>query len=294
MTSSLIPTTATVILGGGGAVGIGWQVGLLLGLREHGIDLGGADTIFGTSAGSVVGALLAGRRDISHAVTNLGGLTTSMPPATLKAGNDAFLDLVRHTDLHSDTQKALTEIGHAAQSANPISESAYVGLFDFVATDTWPETFSCTAINTTTGALTVWDHTSGTSLQAAVAASCALPMLFPVVTVDGRTYFDGGLASHLNATAAPESDLIIALSCHPLTAPADGTSSALTFAEVAAARELEQLSSRSRVIAVEPVYGDIGVSPKTMMDPSVARLAVQAGINQSVDVAALITPHWQH
>ncbi|MFE6171375.1 patatin-like phospholipase family protein [Streptomyces sp. NPDC056464] len=45
-----------VVLGGGGAVGIGWQAGLLTGLAEGGCDLSGADLVVGTSAGALVGA----------------------------------------------------------------------------------------------------------------------------------------------------------------------------------------------------------------------------------------------
>jgi predicted acylesterase/phospholipase RssA len=53
--------TRALVLGGGGAVGVGWQTGLLTGLREAGVDLAGAESIVGTSAGALVGALLAVR-----------------------------------------------------------------------------------------------------------------------------------------------------------------------------------------------------------------------------------------
>ena len=48
-----------VVLGGGGATGIAWEVGLLLGLSEGGVELRDADRIVGTSAGSYVGAHVA-------------------------------------------------------------------------------------------------------------------------------------------------------------------------------------------------------------------------------------------
>jgi len=44
---------------------------------------------------------------------------------------------------------------------------------------------------------------------AAVAASCAVPMLFPAVAIKGRSYMDGGILSHLNATAAPPTDVLV-------------------------------------------------------------------------------------
>lgn len=48
-----------LVLGGGGPVGVAWETGLLAGLAEAGVDVGDADRIVGTSAGSVVGAHLA-------------------------------------------------------------------------------------------------------------------------------------------------------------------------------------------------------------------------------------------
>ena len=45
-----------LILGGGGVTGIAWELGLLAGLAESGVELTSADLVVGTSAGSVVGA----------------------------------------------------------------------------------------------------------------------------------------------------------------------------------------------------------------------------------------------
>src|SRR3954470_18360042 len=45
-----------LVLGGGGITGIAWEIGLLTGLADAGVDLTGADLVVGTSAGSVVGA----------------------------------------------------------------------------------------------------------------------------------------------------------------------------------------------------------------------------------------------
>lgn len=52
-------TDTALVLGGGGAVGLSWTVGVLAGLAEAGLDLSGADVTIGTSAGSVIGARLA-------------------------------------------------------------------------------------------------------------------------------------------------------------------------------------------------------------------------------------------
>ena len=48
-----------LVLGGGGPVGIAWECGLIAGLAQAGVDIGKADFVLGTSAGSFVGARLA-------------------------------------------------------------------------------------------------------------------------------------------------------------------------------------------------------------------------------------------
>ena len=55
-----------LILGGGGPVGIAWEAGVIAGLAEGGVDLGAADYICGTSAGSFVGSQLAMGRPIDE------------------------------------------------------------------------------------------------------------------------------------------------------------------------------------------------------------------------------------
>src|SRR5215469_7069199 len=45
-----------LVLGGGGITGIAWEIGVVAGLAEAGIDLSSPDVVVGTSAGSVVGA----------------------------------------------------------------------------------------------------------------------------------------------------------------------------------------------------------------------------------------------
>ena len=50
------------VLGGGGPVGIAWEIGLAAGLAENGIEIARADRIIGTSAGSFAGASLASGR----------------------------------------------------------------------------------------------------------------------------------------------------------------------------------------------------------------------------------------
>ncbi|SDP58248.1 NTE family protein [Pedococcus dokdonensis] len=45
-----------LVLAGGGAAGHAWELGLIAGLAEGGVDLVAADLVIGTSAGSTVAA----------------------------------------------------------------------------------------------------------------------------------------------------------------------------------------------------------------------------------------------
>src|ERR1700736_5571507 len=51
--------TRALVLGGGGVAGVAWELGILTGLYDAGVDVRGADIIIGTSAGSVGGAQIS-------------------------------------------------------------------------------------------------------------------------------------------------------------------------------------------------------------------------------------------
>ena len=59
-------TSRALVLGGGGVTGIAWEIGLLHGLAEGGVDVTTADTLIGTSAGSVVGTQITSGRSLSE------------------------------------------------------------------------------------------------------------------------------------------------------------------------------------------------------------------------------------
>ena len=50
------PNERALVLAGGGAAGNAWELGLIAGLSDAGVDLTHADLIIGTSAGSTVAA----------------------------------------------------------------------------------------------------------------------------------------------------------------------------------------------------------------------------------------------
>jgi NTE family protein len=285
-----LPTRA-LVLGGGGAVGVGWQTGLLTGLREAGVDLAGAEAIIGTSAGAFVGALLSSGRDVTGALTSLAALGQSIDPGALAAGDEAFLSARRQASLDTDPQQALRAIGRAAKEASTPAEDVYLGLFGALDDAAWPAGFRCTAIDTETGDLVVWDQGSGVPLLDAVASSCSIPMLFPAVTIKGRHYMDGGILSPLNATAAPPTDVLLVLSCQPLGPQGAGAGSARAASAAASDAELAQLRATRRLLAVGPDFSDIE-APANMMDPNRVIQAFRIGQRQAAGEAAAIQAAW--
>jgi NTE family protein len=282
--------TRALVLGGGGAVGVGWQTGLLTGLREAGVDLAGARAIVGTSAGALVGALLSSGREVTDALASLAALGQSIDPDSLAAGDEAFLSAMRQTSLAADPRQALRAVGRAAQEASTLAEDIYLGLFGTLAGTAWPAGFRCTAIDTDTGDLVVWNEASGVSLLHAVASSCAVPVLFPTVTIKGHRYMDGGILSPLNAAAAPLTDVLVVLSCHPLGSQGAGGGGSLA-ASVTPEAELAPLRQTRRLVAVEPDLSDIE-APANMMDPNLAIQAFQIGKRQAAGEAIAIQAAW--
>ncbi len=115
-------------------------------------------------------------------------------------------------------------------------------------------------------------------------------MLFPTVTIKGRRYMDGGILSHLNATAAPPTDVLVVLSCHPLGSQGAGGGGALA-ASVTPDAELAPLRQTRRLIAVQPDFSDIE-APANMMDPNQAVQAFQIGRRQAAGEATAIQAAW--
>jgi NTE family protein len=280
-----------VVLGGGGTVGVAWQTGLLTGLHDAGVELAGASAIVGTSAGALVGALLASGRDVTDALAILATVGQKLDVDSLTAGSASFLNASRQAALAADPQQALRTIGAAAQQATTtLTEDDYLSLLDTFDGATWPAGFRCTAINTDTGELAVWDEESGVPLLHAVAASCVVPMLFPTVTINGARYMDGGLLNHLNATAAPPSDVLLVVSCHPIGIPG-GAGDNTRAADIRANAEVARLRETTRLVAVEPDFSDLE-APVKMLDPQIAGRALHIGKRQAEREAATIRAAW--
>src|SRR4029077_2260440 len=68
-----------------------------------------------------------------------------------------------------------------------------------------------TTVDAESGEFVVFKRDSGVELVDAVAASCAVPLVYPAVTISTRRFIDGGMRSAANADLAAGFDAIVAL-----------------------------------------------------------------------------------
>ncbi|MEO5534153.1 MAG: patatin-like phospholipase family protein [Pseudolysinimonas sp.] len=195
-------TTRALVLGGGGVTGVAWETGLLLGLERQGIRLQAADLLVGTSAGSVVAAQISGTTSLDDLYrAQLDGFAQELPS---KLGLLSILSLVVALRGTKDERQALAKVGARALRTTTVSEeSRRAVIAQRLPVHTWPaRALKIPAIDAITGEFTVFDSSSGVDLVDAVAASCAVPMVWPPVTIASRRYIDGGMRSVANVDLA--------------------------------------------------------------------------------------------
>jgi NTE family protein len=120
--------------------------------------------------------------------------------------------------LHRDKSRGRALVGRAALRASTATEEDWLrSIGHGLVGKSWPQgRLFITAVDAQTGTSVVFDNTSGVPLERAVAASCAVPGVFPAVEVGGRRYVDGGLRSIANADLATGHRRVLALSPYPV------------------------------------------------------------------------------
>src|SRR5688572_26618458 len=124
-----------LVLGGGGVVGIAWEIGVLAGLRRAGaLDPADAAAIVGTSAGSVVGTRIA----LGH---DLDALVDEQRAPAAAAGNPdrptASTDLSAVMEIFGELRRAETVtpevtkvVGAKAMAAPTPPEDRWIASFE--------------------------------------------------------------------------------------------------------------------------------------------------------------------
>lgn len=295
-----------LVLGAGGIIGHAWHAGVLAALAESGWDARSADIVVGTSAGSVVAALLradldpgdvyaratgqqlsdAGRRIVAAGTGSgpmaaptfrpppRGGWAPASPATLLRAFNplNPRLGLLAAGGLpRGTTDTAIISEGIGRLHGNR-----------------WPERplWICAA-RLRDGRLVVFGRDEvGATVGEAVAASCAIPGFFTPVRIGGEDHVDGGVHSPTNADLLASRHLALVVVSSPMSLDRSAARRprpdralrlghrATLLREVAAVRR-----SGTRVVSLQPGPDDLAAMgpPGTAMRPErrepVARLA---------------------
>jgi NTE family protein len=146
-----------LVLGGGGPVGRAWEIGLVGGFADEGIDFGITDLIIGTSAGAVVGAQLL----LKHGFGGPPEVTT-LPPVDRGSMADLAAAMMRAAQ-SPKPEPVRAQIGRLALNAQTISEEASTArpMFAPFIGRAWPNQLRVTTVNARTGQLQIWDASSG-------------------------------------------------------------------------------------------------------------------------------------
>ncbi len=219
-----------LVFSGGGAAAEAWHAGVVRALHAvTGWDARRADLILGTSAGAITGLCLR----------------AGIPPADLyahrrgepvSAEGQAIIDQVTTPYREGRSERDWNEQGpqsptlaaralwppwqtrplHAAVGLLPRGTRTTEALQQRMAElhpEPWPaQPFWVTAVRLSDGERVVFgrDDIQATAAEA-VRASCAVPVMFEPVAVDGRRYVDGGVHSYTNADlmGPPAFDLVV-------------------------------------------------------------------------------------
>jgi len=301
-----------LVLGGGGAAGNAWEIGVIAGLAEAGLDMTeAADLVVGTSAGATAAAqvrsgipaaeLLASV--LSPPVRPVGQNRERPPSLPMATVFERMRAIGAAATSAADLRRAMGAFGLESDSIlGPGAGQRRAMVAARLPRPEWPDRpMIVVAVDAHTGELAAFDRDSGVDLVDAVTASTALPGLVPTVSVNGARYIDGGVRSPDNADLASGYANVVVLS--PLggrsqTPPERGADSAGQFEGlrrppewgVDLASQVEVLRKQgSHVEAITPDADSRAAMGTNQMDLATRIPAARAGFVQGKQEATRVT-----
>jgi NTE family protein len=277
---------SALVLGGGGITGIAWEIGVLAGLADAGVDLSTAELVVGTSAGSVVGAQITCGAALPFLYERqLEPPEQEQVARMTRAGLARYgWALLRSRGREVDFRRRVGALAVAASRAGltPSEDERLEVIGSRLVSTEWPaRPLVITAVDAETGAFHPFDRDSGVPLLKAVAASCAVPGVYPPVTIDGRRYVDGGMRSAANTDLAAGYDRIVVLAPIPRgIGPMAGVD-----------RHVAGLPD-ARVAVVSPDAASRTAIGRNVLDPAARAPSARTGRAQAAAVAERVAEAW--
>jgi NTE family protein len=206
-----------LVLAGGGYVASSWEIGLITGMADVGLDVRNADLFVGTSAGARVALDLTSGKALDEIYQRRAGPDVpALEPA-------AMVDWARLRVGVDDAKQTGGSTAEILRRYGALALTAAVGKGSdrrkVVATQlplpAWPkQRVLITAVNAETGERRAFDRDSGIDLVDAVIATTA-SFGAPPTLFDGHHYIDGGYYSGDNADLAIGFERVLILSLRP-------------------------------------------------------------------------------
>jgi NTE family protein len=285
MASGAAPGGRALVLGGGGVTGVAWEIGMLLGCAEAGLDLSRADLFVGTSAGSIVAAQLTSGAPLEELYE--AQLADASGESVARMSRAALARFLLAMAWPGDPQRARANLGRAALRAKTVSEDERRSVIARrLPSHNWPQQrLLIPAVDAETGAVVVFTKDSGVSLVDAVAASCAVPLVWPPISIGSRRYMDGGVRSVANIDLAAGCGQVVVVA--PTTAGlrrADRPSSQVRALRVAA--------QDVRATIVRPDAAARTAIGRNVLDPAHRAASAKAGRAQAVGEIERVRRVW--
>jgi NTE family protein len=280
-----------LVLGAGGERAVPWQIGVLAGLADGGIDPCAAKAILGTSAGALVGARIARGEDPRRSAKRLAEADRKPAPSVAPEAATALETL--GALWRSSVGLELTERRHllaaAARSAQTLPAEAWIAEAGARLREVpdWPRSLFVVATDGERGERVTLTSRSRVELARALAAARAIPIVLPPIEIGGRMHFDGALGSATNADLLPcASGLVFIVS------PTARAASGETFeAEWASALEREVATLRAggvEVIVLSPGESESEAMGDDLLGLGNPRASVTLGRRRGIAAAQAI------
>jgi NTE family protein len=212
-----------LVLGGGGAAGNAWEIGVIAGLAEAALDMTeAADLVIGTSSGATAAAQVRSgippaelfASVLSPPVQPVGQNRERPPSLPMATVFERMRDISAAATSAADLQRAMGAFGLESDSIlGPGAEWRRAMVAARLPRHEWPDRpMIVVAIDAHTGELAAFDRDSGVDLVDAVTASTALPGSTPTHSINGSHYINGGVRSAENADLATGYANVVVLS----------------------------------------------------------------------------------
>jgi NTE family protein len=292
-----------LVLGGGGASGNAWEIGVIAGLVDVGLNVTEADLIIGTSAGATVAVQITSATEPDELLANI--LTAAARPRHGPIEPDDGRAPLGPSSDHMERSSAIIaaanspadmrrKMGAAALEMDTTSDGS--GQTQWRSTvaarlpsQEWPQRpLLIVAVDAGTGEPVVFDRHGGVDLVDAVAASTSNGFGVAPYRIGDRRYIDGGYRRNENADLAAGCERVLVLS------PLGGRTRHPLGWGMQLATQVEELrAGGSNVETILPDSASLDAFGTNLMDPSTRPPAARAGYQQGRALGVQLAEFWR-